>query len=85
MRYLTLTIFLAMILGFGGCGDTGNTGGDSEAGDGAMEEMTMEEGTMEEAPAEEMTMEEAPAEEMAMEESGAPQWTVLEQNVVHSE
>ena len=72
MRYLTLAVFLTLIMGFAGCGDAGDAGGDADAGDGAMEEMSMEE---------------APAAEAAMEEAsdGPPQWQVLEQNVQHNE
>ncbi len=71
MRHLTLAVFLTLIMGFAGCGDTADTGGEAEAENGS---------------AEEMTMEEAPAEEAAAEGSGdTPQWAVLEQNVVHSE
>ena len=71
MRHLTLVVFLTMILGFAGCGDTADTGGD--AGDGAMEE-TMDEGA-------------AMDEDTAMDEGSGdtPQWQMLEQNVVHSE
>ena len=70
MRYLTLAFFLTLIMGFAGCGDMAGDGGD--AGNGATEEMAMDE---------------APAEEAAMEEAsdGPPAWQVLEQNVVHSE
>ena len=72
MRHLTLAFFLALIMGFAGCGDTADTGGEADAGDAATEEMAMEE---------------APAEEAATKgaSDGPPQWTVLEQNVVHSE
>lgn len=72
MRYLTLTVFLALIMGFAGCGDTGDAGGEADAGDGAMEEMATEE---------------APAEEGAMgaASDGPPKWQVLEQTVIHSE
>ena len=70
MRYLTLAIFLALIMGFAGCGDMGDAGGEADAGDGAGEEMAMEE---------------APAEAMEEADDGPPQWQVLEQNVVHSE
>ena len=72
MRYLTSAIFLTLIMGFVGCGDKSDTGGEVDAGDGA---------------AAEMTMEGASAEGAAMDEgsSDAPAWTVLEQNVVHSE
>ena len=71
MRYLTLAVFLTLIMGFAGCGDAGDAGGDADAGDGAMEETTMEE---------------APAAEAAMEEDdGPPQWQVLEQTVQHNE
>ena len=76
MRYLSLAFFLTLILGFAGCGDTADTGGDADAGNGAMEEMAMEE-----APAEE------PAAADAMDEGSGdtPAWQVLQQNVVHSE
>lgn len=72
MRYLTLAFFLTLIMGFAGCGDMAGDGGEADAGNGATEEMAMEE---------------APAEGAAMEEAsdGPPQWQVLEQNVVHSE
>ena len=73
MRHLTYTVFLILIMGFAGCGDMADTGGDAGAGDGANEEMTMEE---------------APAEEAAaMEEASddLPLWKVLEQKVIHSE
>lgn len=72
MRYLTLAVFLTLIMGFAGCGDAGDAGGDAGAGDGAMDETTMEE---------------APAEEAAMEaaDDGPPAWQVLEQNVQHNE
>ena len=70
MRYLTLTIFLAAILGFAGCSDADNAGGDAGDGAGAMDEMSTDEGAM---------------EEMSMEESGTPQWATLEHDVVHSE
>jgi len=72
MRHLTLVVFLTMILGFAGCGDTADTGGDT--GDGAMEETSMDEGAAMEG-------------EAAMDEGSGdtPQWQVLEQNVVHSE
>ena len=69
MRHLTLALFLTLIMGFAGCADTADTGGDAGTGEGATEEMTMEE---------------APAEE-AEASDGPPQWQVLEQNVVHSE
>ncbi len=74
MRHLTLVVFLTMILGFAGCGDTADTGGDADAGDGAMEETSMDEGAAMEG-------------EAAMDEGSGdtPQWQVLEQNVVHSE
>lgn len=73
MRHLTLAFLLALVMGFAGCGDTGDAGGDADAGDGATEEMSMEE---------------APAEEAAAAEvdpDAPPKWQVLEQNVVHSE
>ena len=72
MRHLTLVVFLTMIMGFAGCGDTADTGGD--AGDSAMEDMSMDEGAAMEG-------------EAAMDEGSGdmPQWQVLEQNVVHSE
>ena len=73
MRYLTLAFFLMLIMGFAGCGDMSGDGGDAGAGNGATEEMAMDE---------------APGEEAAMEaasDDGPPQWQVLEQNVVHSE
>lgn len=71
MRYLTLAVFLTLIMGFAGCGDAGDAGGGAGAGDGAMEEMGMED---------------APAAEAAMEaDDGPPQWQVLEQNVQHNE
>ena len=78
MRHLTLVVFLTLIMGFAGCGDMADTGGEADAGDGAMDEMTMDEGSTEEAAMEEDT---------AMEEGsgGTPQWATLEQNVVHSE
>ncbi len=75
MRYLTLTIFLAAILGFAGCSDADNAGGEAGDGAGAMDEMSTDEGAMDEGS----------MEEMSMEESGTPQWATLEQNVVHSE
>lgn len=73
MRYLSLAFFLTLIMGFAGCGDAGNTGGEAGAGNGT---------------AEEMAMEEAPAEEAAAMDEGSgdvPAWQVLQQNVVHSE
>ncbi|MCY4361796.1 MAG: hypothetical protein OXE42_06395 [Gammaproteobacteria bacterium] len=72
MRYLTLAVFLTLIMGFAGCGDAGDAGGDADAGDAAMDETSMEE---------------APADEAAMDEAsdGPPQWQVLEQNVQHNE
>lgn len=72
MRYLSLAFFLTLILGFAGCGDAGDTGGEADAGNGA---------------AEEMAMEEAPAEEPAADDGSGdvPAWQVLQQNVVHSE
>lgn len=73
MRYLTLAFFLTLIMGFAGCGDMGDAGGEADSGDGAMEEMTMEGGAADEGAA----MDEA--------SDGPPQWQVLEQNVVHSE
>ena len=69
MRHLTLALFLTLIMGFAGCGDTADTGADADAGDGAAEEMATDEGSAEEAAS----------------SDGPPQWQVLEQNVVHSE
>ncbi len=74
MRHLTLVVFLTLIMGFAGCGDMADTGGEADAGDGAVEEMTMDEGAAGEA-----AMEEGSGD------SDTPQWQVLEQNVVHSE
>ncbi len=70
MRYLSLAVFLTLIMGFAGC-DMAGDGGDSDAGNGATDEMTMD----------------APADGAAMDEAadGPPKWQVLEQNVVHSE
>ena len=76
MRHLTLVIFLTLIMGFAGCGDMADTGGEADAGDGAMDEMTMDEGA---------AMEEAPAMDAISGDSDTPQWQVLQQNVVHSE
>ena len=70
MRHLTLVVFLTLIMGFAGCGDM------ADAGDGAMEEMTMDEGA---------AMEEDAAMDEGSGDSDTPQWQVLEQNVVHSE
>lgn len=76
MRYLTLTAFLALIMGFAGCGDMADdNGAEAGAGTGAAPEMTMEAAPAEEPAA--MDMEETP------EDSSPPQWQVLEQNVVH--
>ena len=76
MRHLTLAVFLTLIMGFAGCGDMADTGGEADAGDGAMDEMTMDEGA---------AMEEAPAMDAISGDSDTPQWQVLQQNVVHSE
>ena len=76
MRHLTLAVFLTLIMGFAGCGDMADTGGEADAGDGAMDEMTMDEGA---------AMEEAPAMDTISGDSDTPQWQVLQQNVVHSE
>ena len=76
MRHLTLVIFLTLIMGFTGCGDMADTGGEADAGDGAMDEMTMDEGA---------AVEEDTAMDEGSGDSDTPQWQVLEQNVVHSE
>ncbi len=76
MRHLTLAVFLTLIMGFAGCGDMADTGGEADAGDGAMDETTMDEGA---------AMEEAPAMDVISGDSDTPQWQVLQQNVVHSE
>ena len=72
MRHLIYAFFLVLIMGFAGCGDVADTGGEAGAGDGATEKTTVEN---------------APVEEAAMDKAsdGPPQWQVLEQNVTHSE
>ena len=76
MRHLTLVVFLTLIMGFAGCGDMADTGGEADAGDGAMDEMTMDEGA---------AMDEDTAMDEGSGDSDTPQWQMLEQNVVHSE
>ena len=77
MRYFSLAVFLTLVMGFAGCGGTGDSEGEAaDAGNGATEEMAMEEMRDQETPA---------MDDMGPSSDDTPAWQMLEQNVVYPE